>query len=121
MNNNMFIKDLSNIERIIYLELYKYSSYEYPLTHRHFEKFNIDKRMLAAIIREMNEKFKGYFHIGSSKKGYWLCKNEKEAIASLLSYNQTILSMLGERKKIKEQIKETFSKDVNLFGEKILI
>ncbi len=120
MNNNMFINELNEIEKIIYTELYNYSSYENPLTHKHFEKFDIDKRYLAASIREMNEKYKGKFHIGSSKKGYWLCRNEKEAIASLLSYNQIILSMLGERKKIKEQIKETFSNDFNLFGEKVL-
>ncbi len=44
----------------------------------------------------------------------------KNSTASMLSYNQTIMSMLGERKKVKHQIAETFGADKNLFGEKIL-
>ena len=68
----------------------------------------------------LNENNKGVFYIGSDKKGYWLCRSEEEAITSLLSYNQTILSMLGERKKVKDQIAATFGRDTNLFGERVL-
>jgi len=111
---------MSSTERTIFIEMQRHAFYKRPLTHKHFEQFGIDKRMLAATVREMNEKYKGWIHIGSDKRGYWFCRDEKEAIASMLSYQQTILSSLGERKKIKEQIRLTFSKDRNLFGEVVL-
>lgn len=104
-------------ERTIFIELKRFSNYEHRLTHKHFEQFGIDKRMLAFTVREMNDKYKGWFHLGSSKKGYWYCKNEREALVSLASYNDTIISMLGERKKIKEQVRVTFAENRNLFGE----
>lgn len=107
-------------ERVIYIEMKRNSSYKKPLTHKHFIQFDIDKRLLAATVRDMNEKYKGVLHIGSDKRGYWFCREEKEAIASMLSYQQTIMSSLGERKKIKEQIRITFSKDCNLFGEPVV-
>lgn len=112
---------MSKDERTIYIECKRHGKYKEPITHKYFEQFKIDKRMLAATVREMNEKYKGWFHIGSDKRGYWFCWNEKEALASMASYNQTILSMLGERKKIKEQIRLTFAKDTNLFGEPVLL
>lgn len=100
----------------------KNTSYSEPIVSRRvFELTGIDNRLLAGTVRKMNEKFKGSFHIGSAKdKGYWFCHTEEEAIASLLAYNKTALSMLGERKKIKEQIRETFGMNNNLFGAKVL-
>ena len=99
----------------------KNSTYSKRSTARKvYEATGIDGRMLAACVRKMNENNKGEFYIGSDKKGYWLCRSEEEAITSLLSYNQTILSMLGERKKVKNQIEVTFGKDRNLFGQRIL-
>ncbi|NJD23356.1 MAG: hypothetical protein FIA82_11925 [Melioribacter sp.] len=99
----------------------KNGTYNKPITSRIiYEKTGIDNRMLAACIRKMNEENKGIFHIGSDKRGYYLCRTEEEAIASMLSYNHTIMSMLGERKKVKEQIRETFGAERNLFGEKLL-
>lgn len=74
-------------------------------------KTGIDARLLAANVRSMNEKFKGHFHIGSSKKkgcGYWLCRNEAEAVVSLINYGKTTLTELRTIKQIKEQIKLTF-------------
>lgn len=100
----------------------KNSSYDKPITSRRIEeRTGIDNRRLAATVRSMNEKFKGEFHIGSSKdRGYWFCHTEEEAICSYLAYNTTILSSLAERKRIKEQIRLTFAKDVNLFGEPVI-
>jgi hypothetical protein len=106
---DLFITEgMDDTERLIFNELYYYSSYGKELKSKTFEDLGIDKRLLAANVRTMNEKYKGKFFIGSTRKGYWLCRNEAEAIVSLLSYNQTILSSLGERKKIKKQIAETF-------------
>lgn len=104
-------------------DVLKNTSYDQPIVSREIQKrTGIDNRMLAATVREMNEKFKGEFHIGSAKdKGYWYCRNEREAIASYLAYNKTILSSLGERSRIKEQIRLTFEKQKNLFGEPIRI
>lgn len=99
----------------------KNSNYNKPMTSKRvYEGTGIDNRMLAASVRKMNENNKGTFHIGSDKRGYWLCRTEEDAIASMLSYNQTIMSMLGERKKVKHQIAETFGANRNLFGEKVL-
>lgn len=99
----------------------KNSTYNRPITSRIiYEGTGIDNRILAATVRKMNETNKGTFHIGSDKRGYYLCRTEEEAIASILSYSQTIISMLGERKKVKQQIAETFGADRNLFGEKVL-
>lgn len=112
--------EMTKDERTIYIECKRHAHYHKPLTHKYFDQFGIDKRMLAATVRAMNEKYKGWFHIGSDRRGYWFCREEKEAVASLLAYNQIALSMLGERKKIKEQIRLTFAKDRNLFGEVIL-
>lgn len=100
----------------------KNSSYDEPITSRKIEeRTGIDNRRLAATVRSMNEKFKGEFHIGSSKdRGYWFCHTEEEAICSYLAYNTTILSSLAERKRIKEQIRLTFAQNKNLFGEPVI-
>lgn len=111
---------LNDIEAKIF-DAVKNSTYNRPITSRKiFYATGIDNRMLAASVRKMNETNKGTFHIGSDKRGYYLCRTEEEAVASVLSYSQTIISMLGERKKVKQQIAETFGSDRNLFGEKVL-
>jgi hypothetical protein len=112
--------NLNDIEAKIF-DAVKNATYDKPITSRKvYETTGIDNRMLAACVRAMNEKNKGTFHIGSDKRGYWLCRTEEDAIASLLSYNHTIMSMLGERKKVKTQIEVTFGSDRDLFGNKIL-
>lgn len=100
----------------------KNATFNHPIKSREVESSTgIDNRILAATVRKMNERFKGDFHIGAAKdKGYWLCRTEEEAIASLISYNKTVMSMLGERKKIKEQIRVTFAANKDLFGEPVL-
>ena len=111
---------LSELDAKIF-DAVKNSDYKNRITAKAiFAVTGIDNRMVAACVRKMNELNKGIFYIGSDKKGYWLCRNEEEAIASLLSYNSTILSMLGERKKVKEQIRETFGSQKDLFGQKVL-
>jgi hypothetical protein len=100
----------------------KNATYAEPIMSRRItELTKIDNRMIASHVRKMNELNKGIFHIGSAKdKGYWLCRNEEEAIASYLAYGKTVLSMLGESKKIKKQIIETFGMDRDLFWNKVL-
>jgi hypothetical protein len=78
----------------------------------------IDNRMLAAHVRTMNDMYEGQFFIGSDKKGYWLTRSSEERVAAYLAYNQTILSSLHERKKIKRQI-TAMDGDINLFGERV--
>lgn len=78
----------------------------------------IDKRLLAAHVRTMNDMYEGQFFIGSDKKGYWLTRSREERVAAYLAYNQTILSSLHERKKIKRQI-TAMDGDINLFGERV--
>jgi len=81
----------------------------------------IKSRMIIINIRQMNEKYKGQFFIGTSKdKGVWMCKTEDEAIYSFISYNNTIMGSLSERKRMKLQIQETFGIDRDLFGQRIL-
>ena len=113
--------NLSDIEAKIF-DAVKNATYDKPITARKiYERTGIDNRMIAAHVRKMNETNMGLFHVGRAKdKGYWLCRSEEDAIASLLAYSKTCLSMLGERKRIKKQIEETFGADKNLFGEKIL-
>jgi len=95
--------------------------YDRPMTSKTITgATGIDRRMIAATVRGFNETYKGQYHIGSDKRGYWLCSNEQEAVASLLSYNQTILASLHERKKKKEQIRLTFGEDRDLFGQPVL-
>lgn len=85
-----------------------------------FAQTGIKPRMLAARVRGMNEKYKGHFFIGSLREGYWLCRDREEAVESVLGYNRIIMSMLGERKRMKAQIDETFpTGEKNLFGESI--
>lgn len=81
----------------------------------------IKRRMILINIRQMNEKFKKHFFIGTSKdRGVWMCKTEDEAIYSLIAYNKTIMGSLGEYKRMKNQIQETFGLDRDLFGQRIL-
>ena len=111
---------MTEIETKIF-DAVKNATYQRRITSRQLAtNTGIDKRLFAATVRKMNEENKGTFHIGSDKRGYWLCRTEEEAVASMLSYNQTILSMLGERKKVKEQIRITFGGNKDLWGNKVL-
>ena len=111
---------MNELHKKIY-NILKYTGFDNTITAAQVkELIGLDGRMLAAQVRKMNELYKGEFHIGSTKdKGYWLCKDEEEALVSMMAYRKTILSMLGENKRIKEQIRLTFG-NRDLFGERVL-
>lgn len=113
-------KMMNERERKIYNSVKNFSIDKPALARDIQSNVGINKRSLAAEVRRMNEKYKGYFFIGSLREGYWLCRDEHDAFESMLGYNKIIMSMLGERKRMKEQILKTFPpQDTNLFGEPI--
>lgn len=111
---------MTDREKEIWNAVKKFSIKNPVLSRNVTASIKLSNRLLAACVRKMNEKYKGYLHIGSDKTGYWPCKDEEEALASLSSYEQTIVSMLGEKKKKIEQIRITFGIDRNLFDERVL-
>ena len=103
-------------------DVVKNATYDRRKTSKDFKAaIGIDKRLLAAQVRNMNEIHKGTFFIGCDRNGYWLCRSEAEALACLKCYHDTIYSMLREKEKMIDQIRVTFATNKDLFGTPILI
>lgn len=68
-----------------------------------YPELNITQRILSTLKLEISEKNSGKICIGSNKKGFFLIKSWKDAIADETCYSNTLMSMLKTRKLRKRQ------------------
>jgi len=104
---------MNEIERKIFQRILKLGSYEHPVTSAHITTLNISKRQLAAFVRDFNRKYRGIYMIGSTDRGYYIPRDEDEALATIKHYSKRIMTMLKERHIMKDSAFEIFS-DVQL-------